>query len=197
MCVYISILKFFLLKSNQKMGPQAQFYYNNVLSVGASSLPPTTVASSFHQNSVLFSCKSNSYCRGKYWLSRSDSNSRSSGGGESARRRMASSSPMKTSQPHHHLRHVESMKILPSGAGKISHLNAAILGESLASEENDLVFPNDQFSSQALVPSPEKVKPLMSRDSVEYLIVCVSVAWDVLKSSRAYTGLIWVFINCD
>ena len=155
------MLKKNLLKSNQKMGPQAQFCYNNVLSVGAFSLPPTTVASPFHQNPVKFSFKSNSYCCGKYWRSRSDSNSRSSGV-----RRMASSSPIKTS--HHRLRHVDSMTILPSGAGRISHLNAAILGESLASEENDLVLPNDQFSSQALVPSPEKVILVMSSDSLEY-----------------------------
>ncbi|KAL5714044.1 acetate--CoA ligase [Ranunculus cassubicifolius] len=52
------------------------------------------------------------------------------------------------------LRHVESMATLPSGAGNISHLNAVILGESLASEEDDLVFPSTEFSSQALVSSP-------------------------------------------
>ena len=56
-----------------------------------------------------------------------------------------------------HLRHVESMNLLPSGAGKIPRLNAVILGESLASEEDDLVFPSDHFSRQALVPSPHKV----------------------------------------
>ncbi|KAL5700486.1 acetate--CoA ligase [Ranunculus cassubicifolius] len=54
------------------------------------------------------------------------------------------------------LRHVESMATLPSGAGNISHLNAVILGESLASEEDDLVFPSTEFSSQALVSSPAK-----------------------------------------
>ncbi|XP_026385761.1 acetyl-coenzyme A synthetase, chloroplastic/glyoxysomal-like [Papaver somniferum] len=53
-----------------------------------------------------------------------------------------------------HLRHVESLSTLPSGAGKIPHLNAVILGEALASEENDLVFPSQEFSSQALVSSP-------------------------------------------
>lgn len=61
--------------------------------------------------------------------------------------------------PSDHLRHVESMSTLPSGAGKISHLNAVILGESLASEENDLVFPSHEFCRTALVPSPEKVAP--------------------------------------
>ncbi|KAF5191463.1 Acetyl-coenzyme a synthetase, partial [Thalictrum thalictroides] len=64
----------------------------------------------------------------------------------------------------HHLRHVESMKTLPSGAGKISHLNASvILGESLASEEDDLVFPSNDFSSQALVSSPEKYLEMYKR----------------------------------
>lgn len=61
------------------------------------------------------------------------------------------------SQHHYDLRHVDSMSVLPSGAGKIQHLNAVILGEALASEENDLVFPSPDFSSQALVSSPEKV----------------------------------------
>lgn len=56
-----------------------------------------------------------------------------------------------------HLRHVDSMTRVPSGAGKISYLNAVVLGEALASEENDLVFPNPEFSAQALVSSPEQV----------------------------------------
>lgn len=56
-----------------------------------------------------------------------------------------------------HLRHVESLATLPSGAGRISKLNAVILGESLASEEDDLVFPSGDFSRQAHVPSPQKV----------------------------------------
>lgn len=55
------------------------------------------------------------------------------------------------------LRHVDSMATLPSGAGKIPHLNAVILGESLASEENDFIYPSDDFSRQARVPSPQKV----------------------------------------
>jgi len=49
------------------------------------------------------------------------------------------------------------MSQLPSGAGKISQLNAVVLGESLASEENDLVFPSKEFSGQALVSSPQQV----------------------------------------
>ncbi|KAF9621553.1 hypothetical protein IFM89_022907 [Coptis chinensis] len=65
-----------------------------------------------------------------------------------------------------YLRHVESMSTLPSGAGKISHVNAVILGESLASEEDHLVFPSNDFSSQALVSSPEKYLE-MYRRSIE------------------------------
>lgn len=67
------------------------------------------------------------------------------------------SSPSKKLTTSNYLRHVESMARLPSGAGSIPHLNAVILGEALASEENDLVFPNVEFSRQALVPSPQKV----------------------------------------
>ncbi|KAL7612049.1 hypothetical protein Lser_V15G04889 [Lactuca serriola] len=55
-----------------------------------------------------------------------------------------------------HLRHLESMATRPSGAGKIRKLNVVILGESLASEEDDLVFPGHDFSQQAYVPSPQK-----------------------------------------
>lgn len=56
-----------------------------------------------------------------------------------------------------HLRHVESMSFVPSGAGKMSHLNAVVLGEALVSEENDLVLPCPEFSAEALVSSPEQV----------------------------------------
>ncbi|KAM2991746.1 hypothetical protein FF2_044063 [Malus domestica] len=62
-----------------------------------------------------------------------------------------------------HLRHVESMATMPSGAGNISHLNAIILGESLASEENDLVFPSDHFSRQAHVSSPQQYLEMYKR----------------------------------
>ena len=67
---------------------------------------------------------------------------------------------MRTLTTKNHLRHVESMKILPSSAGKIPHLNAVTLGEALASEEDDLVFPSDDFSRQALVSNPSKVLSL-------------------------------------
>ncbi|KAH9791460.1 Acetyl-coenzyme A synthetase /glyoxysomal [Citrus sinensis] len=64
------------------------------------------------------------------------------------------------------LRHVESLASFPSGAGKISRLNAVILGEALSSEENDIVLPSDDFSRQALVPSPQKYLEMYKR-SVE------------------------------
>ncbi|KAJ0988692.1 hypothetical protein J5N97_007048 [Dioscorea zingiberensis] len=62
-----------------------------------------------------------------------------------------------------HLRHVESMAQLPSGAGKIQRLNAVILGEALASEEDDLVLPSEEFSSQAHVSSPRQYLEMYSR----------------------------------
>lgn len=58
---------------------------------------------------------------------------------------------------NNYLRHLESMKILPSGAGRIPHLNAVILGESLATEEEEFVLPSEEFASKALVQSPEQV----------------------------------------
>ncbi|PON46297.1 Acetate-CoA ligase [Parasponia andersonii] len=63
----------------------------------------------------------------------------------------------------HPLRHVDSMATMPSGAGKIPYLNAVILGEALASEENDLIYPSDDFSRQAHVPSPQKYLELYER----------------------------------
>ncbi|KAF3783504.1 Acetyl-coenzyme A synthetase [Nymphaea thermarum] len=63
----------------------------------------------------------------------------------------------------HHLRHVESMSVVPSGAGTISRLNAVVLGESLASEEDDLVFPSPDFTKQALVSSPEQYMRMYAR----------------------------------
>ncbi|KAG6479711.1 hypothetical protein ZIOFF_063181 [Zingiber officinale] len=70
----------------------------------------------------------------------------------------AVASPKRSLASSDRLRHVDSMAQLPSGGGRISHLNAVILGESLESEENDLVFPSHEFSSQALVSSPEQVR---------------------------------------
>ncbi|GAU42268.1 hypothetical protein TSUD_327460 [Trifolium subterraneum] len=58
---------------------------------------------------------------------------------------------------------MESMKILPSGAGCIPHLNAVILGESLATEENDFVLPSEEFASQANVQSPEQYLKMYKR----------------------------------
>lgn len=71
-------------------------------------------------------------------------------------------SPRKNLTTSNHLRHVESMAHLPSGAGRITRLNALILGEALASEEDDLVFPSEDFSSKAHVSSPQKVPFLTS-----------------------------------
>ncbi|CAA0824591.1 Acetyl-coenzyme A synthetase-chloroplastic/glyoxysomal [Striga hermonthica] len=62
-----------------------------------------------------------------------------------------------------HLRHVESMATLPSGAGAIPRLNALILGEALASEEDDLVIPSQDFAAQAHVPSPAKYLEMYKR----------------------------------
>lgn len=48
----------------------------------------------------------------------------------------------------------------PQKLGGLKHqreLNAVVLGQAPASEEDDLVFPSQDFSSQALVPSFHKV----------------------------------------
>lgn len=73
------------------------------------------------------------------------------------RKRNSMASSNSNRRTENHLRHMESMKILPSGAGHISHLNAVILGESLATEEDDFVLPNEEFASQANVQSPQQV----------------------------------------
>ncbi|KAL7585369.1 hypothetical protein Lser_V15G45506 [Lactuca serriola] len=62
-----------------------------------------------------------------------------------------------------HLRHLESMAIRPSGAGKRPKLKVMILDESLASKEDDLVFPSHDFSQQAHVPSPQKHLEMYNR----------------------------------
>ncbi|KAG9160753.1 hypothetical protein Leryth_021921 [Lithospermum erythrorhizon] len=61
-----------------------------------------------------------------------------------------------------HLRHVESL----CEAGKIPKFNALILGEALASEEDDLVFPSQEFCENALVSTPQKYLEMYKR-SVE------------------------------
>ncbi|XP_042008105.1 acetyl-coenzyme A synthetase, chloroplastic/glyoxysomal-like [Salvia splendens] len=58
------------------------------------------------------------------------------------------------------LRHVSSVAAPPS---KISRLNAVVLGDALASEEDDLVIPNPDFSAQAHVPSPGKYLEMYDR----------------------------------
>ncbi|KAK6256150.1 hypothetical protein SCA6_017455 [Theobroma cacao] len=85
-----------------------------------------------------------------------------------------------------HLRHVESMATLPSGAGKISHLNAVVLGEALASEEDDLVFPSDDFSREALVPSPQKYLEMYKRS-----IGDPAGFWSDIASSEFYWKQRW------
>ncbi|XP_065013675.1 acetyl-coenzyme A synthetase, chloroplastic/glyoxysomal-like [Musa acuminata AAA Group] len=60
------------------------------------------------------------------------------------------------SAPHHdRLRHV--------GSGGISRLNAVVLGEALAAEENDLVFPSHDFSRHAHISSPEQYQNMYER----------------------------------
>ncbi|XP_022744151.1 acetyl-coenzyme A synthetase, chloroplastic/glyoxysomal isoform X3 [Durio zibethinus] len=98
---------------------------------------------------------------------------------------MASSSP-KNLTTTNYLKHVESMKSLPSGAGKISQLNAVILGEALASEEDDLVFPSDGFSRQALVPSPQKYLEMYKRS-----IEDPAGFWSDIASSEFYWKQRW------
>ncbi|KAJ8434954.1 hypothetical protein Cgig2_025990 [Carnegiea gigantea] len=73
---------------------------------------------------------------------------------------------MKSLTTENHLRHMESLATLPSGARKIPQLNAMILGEAMASEENDLVYPSEEFSLQAHVPRPAKYLEMYKR-SVE------------------------------
>ncbi|RYR54101.1 hypothetical protein Ahy_A06g029363 isoform A [Arachis hypogaea] len=62
-----------------------------------------------------------------------------------------------------YLRHVDSRKLMPNGAGHIPHLKAVILGEALASEEDDLVLPSKEFSDQANVHSPEQYMEMYKR----------------------------------
>jgi hypothetical protein len=164
------------------MVPPSQFH-NKVLDVVGATPPPApgiSINCSLNQTLIFFRSKSNTSILnpplpGKrasscvnYWSSRFDGSSRSNNNNNSNRRRsgggggrvLMASSPHKNLKTSNHLRHLDSMKTLPSGAGKISHLNAVVLGESLASEENDLVFPSEEFSRQAHVPSPEKVAAL-------------------------------------
>ena len=46
---------------------------------------------------------------------------------------------------------------MPSGVGKISGINAVVLGELLAAKENDLIFPTPEFSANAPVSSRKQV----------------------------------------
>ncbi|KAK1265947.1 hypothetical protein QJS04_geneDACA016846 [Acorus gramineus] len=64
---------------------------------------------------------------------------------------------MATSSSDRRLRHVES------GPGRMQRLNAVVLGESIASEEDELVFPSEGFSEQALVSSHEQYLKMYKR----------------------------------
>ncbi|KAK1291022.1 hypothetical protein QJS10_CPB18g00567 [Acorus calamus] len=64
---------------------------------------------------------------------------------------------MATSSLDRRLRHVES------SAGRMQRLNAVVLGESIASEEDELVFPSEGFSEQALVSSHEQYLKMYKR----------------------------------
>uniref|UniRef100_A0A0D6R8L0 acetate--CoA ligase n=2 Tax=Araucaria cunninghamii TaxID=56994 RepID=A0A0D6R8L0_ARACU len=70
------------------------------------------------------------------------------------------SGPLSPSDP---LRHVDSMAHLPSGAGPIQKLNAVVLGEALASEENDLIMPSEQFKKDALISSLDQYLAMYKR----------------------------------
>ncbi|XP_059449350.1 acetyl-coenzyme A synthetase, chloroplastic/glyoxysomal [Corylus avellana] len=190
------------------MVPHSQFH-NKVLVVGATPPPPPalgiSINCSLNQTLILFRSKSNtcllnpplprkrvSSCV-NYWSSRFDGSSRTnnnnsnrsrSGGG--GRRVIMASSPHKNLKTFNDLRHVDSMRTLPSGAGNISHLNAVVLGESLASEENDLVFPSEDFSRQAHVTSPDKYLEMYKRS-----IEDPSGFWSDIASSEFYWKEKW------
>lgn len=171
------------------MVPTSRFH-NKVLDVVGATPPPApgiSINCSLNQTLIFFRSKSNTSLLnppppGKrasscvnYWSSRFDGSSRSNNNNSNRRRSgggggrvIMASSPRKILKTSKHLRHVDSMRTLPSGAGNISHLNAVVLGESLASEENDLIFPSEEFSRQAHVPSPEKVASLFLSRSPQY-----------------------------
>ncbi|MED6222724.1 Acetyl-coenzyme A synthetase, cytoplasmic [Stylosanthes scabra] len=62
-----------------------------------------------------------------------------------------------------YLRHIDSRRIMPNGCGNIPHLKAVILGEALATEEDDFVLPSKDFSDQANVNSPEQYMEMYKR----------------------------------
>ncbi|KAG6479643.1 hypothetical protein ZIOFF_063111 [Zingiber officinale] len=69
------------------------------------------------------------------------------------------------------LRHMESMSLHPSGVGRISHLNVVILGEPLESEENDLIFPSQEFSSQLLIWNQRRCSRKLISDMIDFCLV--------------------------
>ncbi|KAB1200605.1 Acetate--CoA ligase ACS, chloroplastic/glyoxysomal [Morella rubra] len=95
-------------------------------------------------------------------------------------------SPNENLKTSNNVRHVGSVKTQPSDAGYISHLNAVILGEALASEEIDLIFPSDEFSRQAHVPSLEKYLEMYKRS-----IEDPAGFWSDIASSEFYWKEKW------
>lgn len=97
------------------------------------------------------------------------------------------------------LRHVESMRLMPSGAGHIPHLNAIILGDSLATEEDDFVLPSDDFASQAIVQSPEQVLTYqhMKRNNVFFFFFWELSLCTTFCKKKCFFFLMCVFMICD
>lgn len=101
---------------------------------------------------------------------------------------------MKSLTTENHLRHVESLATLPSGAGKIPQLNSMILGEAMASEENDLIYPSEEFSLRAHVPKPAKV--IFCTLSLIFLNwVFIILLKYIKKWSLICLGLFWAIID--
>ncbi|RZS10095.1 hypothetical protein BHM03_00041259 [Ensete ventricosum] len=90
------------------------------------------------------------------------------------------------SAPHHdRLGHM--------GPRGISRLNAIVLGEALAAEENDLVFPSHDFSRHAHISSPEQValywegnEPGQDAQQLTYAQMLEKVCQGVLHTNGGY-----------
>lgn len=103
-----------------------------------------------------------------------------------------SSSKSSTLTTSNYLRHVDSMATLPSGAGRIGRLNAVILGEALASEEDDLVVPSTEFSANAHIPSPDKVRSIFSL--IIMIIYVPLLVFQVVLTTHFSVSLCWCSI---
>ncbi|CAH9132549.1 unnamed protein product [Cuscuta epithymum] len=82
--------------------------------------------------------------------------------GRSGSSRLSSPRRKMPTTSNHLLRHVESMAS-GAGAGEMPRLNAVVLGDGPASEEVDLVLPNEDFSRQAHVSSPQQYLKMYQR----------------------------------